>query len=356
MAEQVTNYQCPACTGPLHFDGASGKLLCDYCGSSYTVEDMEALYAEKDEKAAQDTGTWEHVPDGWDTDGMKSYSCPSCGAELLCDASTAASSCPYCGNPSIIPGQLSGALRPDAIIPFRLDKKAAVDALRAHYKKKPLLPRAFSAQNQIEKIQGVYVPFWLFSGEADADISYRCTRSITHREGEYDVTDTQHFLVRRAGTVSFEKVPVDASSKMPDANMDSIEPFDYRELKPFSNAYLPGYLADRYDVDVEASVPRADARCRASCESAMTQTVTGYTTCVPERKQISLHRGKADYVLLPVWVLHTKWKGKDYLFSMNGQTGKLTGDLPVSMGRFWAYFAGIAGGLAAMLSVLLYAL
>lgn len=141
MAEQVTNYQCPACTGPLHFDSATGKLLCDYCGSSYTVEDMEALYAEKDETAAQDTGTWEHVPDGWDTDGMKSYSCPSCGAELLCDASTAASSCPYCGNPSIIHGQLSGALRPDAIIPFRLDKKAAVDALRAHYKKKPLLPR-----------------------------------------------------------------------------------------------------------------------------------------------------------------------------------------------------------------------
>lgn len=170
------------------------------------------------------------------------------------------------------------------------------------------------------------------------------------------MTDTQHFLVRRAGTVSFEKVPVDASSKMPDANMDSIEPFDYRELKPFSNAYLPGYLADRYDVDVEASAPRADARCRASCESAMTQTVTGYATCVPEQKQISLHRGKAEYVLLPVWVLHTKWKGKDYLFSMNGQTGKLTGDLPVSMGRFWAYFAGIAGGLAAVLSVLLYVL
>lgn len=370
MADQITNYKCPACTGPLRFDSASGKLVCDYCGSSYSVEEIEALYGEKDaqaaaaaakaeEQAAQepDEKNWES-PDGadWAGPGMKSYTCPSCGAELICDEATAATSCPYCGNTTIVPGQLSGVRRPDYIIPFKLSREDAIAALKAHYKKKPLLPKVFSAQNHIAQIQGIYVPFWLFNGSADADITYKCTRSISHREGDYDVTDTQHFMVRRAGSVDFEKIPVDASSKMPDENMDSIEPFDYRELKAFSNAYLPGFLADKYDVSVEDSAPRADARCRASCENAMRSSVTGYSTCVPEQQDIRLHRGKVQYAMLPVWMLHTNWHGKDYLFSMNGQTGKLTGDLPVSRGRFWAYFAGIAGGLAAVLSVLLFAL
>lgn len=290
MADQITNYQCPACTGPLHFVGASGRLECDYCGSSYSVDEIEALYQRKDAQAAAETaaadeaaaapdgdeGAWT-APEGgdWAEDGMQSYTCPSCGAELVCDASTAATSCPYCGNPSIVPGRLSGA---------------------------------------------------------------------------------QHYLVRRAGSVTFEKIPVDASSKMPDENMDSIEPFDYQALKPFSNAYLPGFLADQYDVSVEQSASRADTRCKASCESALRSTVTGYTTCTPETQTVRIRRGQVQYALLPVWMLHTKWKGKDYLFSMNGQTGKLTGDLPVSWGRFWAYFAGIAGGLAAVLSVLLFAL
>ena len=241
-------------------------------------------------------------------------------------------------------------------IDYRNRRADAVAALKKHYQKKPLLPKAFSAQNHIEQIQGVYVPFWLFSGSAEGDVTYKCTRSMTRREGDYDVTDTQHYLVRRAGSVTFEKIPVDASSKMPDENMDSIEPFDYQALKPFSNAYLPGFLADQYDVSVEQSASRADTRCKASCESALRSTVTGYTTCTPETQTVRIRRGQVQYALLPVWMLHTKWKGKDYLFSMNGQTGKLTGDLPVSWGRFWAYFAGIAGGLAAVLSVLLFAL
>ena len=370
MADQITNYKCPACTGPLHFVGASGKLECDYCGSSYSVEEIEALYKQKDEQAAQaaakaeqkaarqpDEGEWTQ-PEGadWAEPGMKSYSCPSCGAELICDETTAATSCPYCGNTTIVPGRLAGVRKPDYIIPFKLSREDAIAALKKHYQKKPLLPKVFSAQNHIEEIQGVYVPFWLFNGSADADIRYKCTRSMTHREGEYDVTDTQHFMVHRAGTVKFERIPVDASSKMPDENMDSIEPFDYKELKPFSNAYLPGFLADKYDVSVDDCAPRADERCKASCQSALRSSVSGYSTCVPEEEHIRVRRGKVQYAMLPVWMLHTRWKGKNYLFSMNGQTGRLTGDLPMSWGRFWAYFGGIAGGLAAVLAVLLFAL
>lgn len=307
MATQVTNYQCPACTGPLHYVGESGMLECDYCGSKYTAAEIEALYAEK-EKAAVEA---KPSDSGWgdEVENMRAYSCPSCGAELICDATTAATSCPYCGNPTVVPTQFSGTLKPDYIIPFKLGKDAAIDALKRHYKKKPLLPRAFSEQNHLEEVQGVYVPFWLYDGEGDVDAEFEATSSSSYQEGKFLVTETRHFHVERSGSVSFERVPVDASTKMPDEYMDSIEPYDYGELRPFSTAYLPGYLADRYDVSAEESAGRADVRCRESCIQAISSTVLGYDSCVPTSADVRLHSRRVKYAMMPVWMLHTKWNG-----------------------------------------------
>ena len=381
MPTQVTNYQCPACTGPLHYSAKSGKLACDYCGSSFDVAEIEALYARKEAEAA----AAKHAADakaeaaqaakaeaaeaaaasgGWDTsdlsrdwgaeaDGLRVYSCPSCGAELICDQSTAATACPYCGNPAIVPGQFSGALRPDYILPFRLSKDDAVQALRAHYKGKPFLPRSFTSANHIEQIQGVYVPFWLFDGGAEGAASYRASNTNVYETGDYEITETRHYHVVRAGSLAFEKIPVDASSKMPDDHMDSIEPFDYAQLRPFSTAYLPGYLADKYDVTIDDSRDRADTRCRETLAQALRDTVTGYGACVTEREDIALRRGKVHYALLPVWMLSTKWRGQDFLFAMNGQTGKLVGDLPTDRGRFWGMFAAIAAPLTVALTAIL---
>ena len=201
MASQITNYKCPACTGPLHFVGASGMLECDFCGAKYDVAQIEAMYAEKEAAAVAATEKAEEKAEanrqkladmeaqGWDTsglnnewgaeaDGMKAYSCPSCGAELICDASTAATSCPYCGNPTVVPGQFSGALKPDYVIPFKLSKEDAVAALKNHYKGKPLLPGAFTKGNHIEEVKGVYVPFWMFDGQAEGTVDYE--GHITH--------------------------------------------------------------------------------------------------------------------------------------------------------------------------------
>ena len=285
MAEQITNYQCPACTGPLHFNGASGRLECEYCGNSYSTEEMEALYAEKEEQASkafekeeeqrqeQEENFWDtsSVNDDWgsDEENMRAYQCPSCGAELICDASTAAGSCPYCGNPTIVPGQFAGTLKPDYIIPFKLEKKAAVEALKNHYRGKFLLPKDFSAVNHIEEIKGVYVPFWLFNARAWGHVTYKATRSVTHREGEYRVTDTSHFLVQREGRAEFQRIPADASRQMPDDYMDSIEPFDYNDIREFSTVYMPGYLANKYDVSIEECAPRADIRCENSLEGLL---------------------------------------------------------------------------------------
>lgn len=381
MPTQVTNYQCPACTGPLHYSAKSGKLACDYCGSSFDVAEIEALYARKEAEAAaakqaadakaeaaqaakDEAAEAAAASGGWDTsdlsrdwgaeaDGLRVYSCPSCGAELICDRSTAATACPYCGNPAIVPGQFSGALRPDYILPFRLSKDDAVQALRAHYKGKPFLPRSFTSANHIEQIQGVYVPFWLFDGGAEGAASYRASNTNVYETGDYEITETRHYHVVRAGSLAFEKIPVDASSKMPDDHMDSIEPFDYAQLRPFSTAYLPGYLADKYDVTIDDSRDRADTRCRETLAQALRDTVTGYGACVTEREDIALRRGKVHYALLPVWMLSTKWHGQDFLFAMNGQTGKLVGDLPTDRGRFWGMFAAIAAPLTAALTAIL---
>ena len=371
MATQVTNYQCPACTGPLHYAGDSGKLECEYCGSAYDVAEIEKLYAGKEaaaetqaasaaaaqaaeaEELGEDQGEYAASGESWDPEGMKAYSCPSCGAELVCDETTVATSCPYCGNPSIVPGQFAGMRKPDYVLPFKLDKKAAEDALRQYYKGKKLLPKAFSAENHIQEIKGVYVPFWLYDGEADADVSYAATRVFTTTRGNERITTTEHYQVRRAGTVRFERIPVDASSKMPDEHMDSIEPFDYSELKPFSTAYLPGYLADKYDEDAEKCAQRADRRAKATALDVMNNSVKGYATCIPTRENVRLRRGSVKYALMPVWMLSTQWKGQNFLFAMNGQTGRLIGDLPISKGRLLGWFAGISLPLMAVLYLLM---
>lgn len=353
MAEKTTNYQCPACTGPLHYDGASGKLVCDYCGSAYDVKDIEARYAKKQaaadtaaegdaKKAArlprQDSPVWSEA----EAEGLNSYSCPTCGAELVCDETTAATTCPYCGNPTVLGGQLSGKLKPEYIIPFRMDKKTAIENLKKYYKGKAFLPKAFKESNHIEEIQGVYVPFWLYDGRMEARGAYKAEISESHREGDYIVTTTRHFDVARVGDADFVRVLVDGSSKMPDAHMDAIEPFDYSDLKPFSTAYLPGFLADRYDEDDKKCAARVLTRMKNSTAVALHDTLGGYTGVQTLSEQIDSRTLEPHYALLPVWMLHTRWKEKDFLFAMNGQTGKLIGDLPVDKGRVAAWFAGIS--------------
>lgn len=384
MPDQVTNYKCPACTGPLHFVGASGKLECDYCGSTYEVKEIEALYAEQEAKAAaaqqaaeekeaeaaaaaaehpETDGTQAEEEMGWDVSGvggdwgedaakMRAYTCPSCGAQLICDETTAATSCPYCGNPTVVPGQFGGTLRPDFVLPFKLSREDAIKALKQHYKGKILLPKAFTAENHIQEIKGVYVPFWLFDGEASVNMSFSASNSYTSREGDYRVTRTKHYDIRRSGTIGFEKVPVDGSSKMPDDFMDSIEPYDYKDLKEFSTAYLPGFLADKYDVDAEAASKRADSRCKNTAVDSVRRTVHGYSTVIPRSQRVRLERGEVKYALLPVWMLSTKWKDKNYLFAMNGQTGKMVGDLPTDKGKFHLWFWSTAVGASAVLSLL----
>ena len=352
----MQEYKCPCCGGAIEFDSGSQKMKCPYCSTEFDMETL-ALYDAELHSDAADSMEWETAAGcAWqegEADGLRTYVCNSCGGEIVGDENTAATACPFCGNPVVMTGQFSGALKPDLVIPFQLDKKAAKAALMRHLSGKRLLPKIFKDQNHIDEIKGVYVPFWLFDADADAHVRYKATRVRSWSDSRYHYTETSHYAVIRGGSIGFERVPVDASSKMPDDHMDSIEPYDYKELRAFSTAYLPGFLADKYDVTVEQSCERADGRCAASLEGALRRTTTQYDACITKDKDIRLRRGKVHYALLPVWMLHTKWNGKDFLFAMNGQTGKLVGDLPTDMGKFWAIFAAIAAPVSAIAAAIL---
>ena len=349
MAEQLTNYQCPACTAPLTFSPQTGRLDCEFCGSSYDIKEMEALQAEKEAKAA---AQWDEstLTDDWGPEaaGMRAYNCPSCGAQLLCDQTTAATACPYCGNPTVVPGQFDGALKPDYVIPFKLSRKQAIEAMQKHYRGKPFLPKTFQETHTLEKIQGVYVPFWLYDGKASGEFCFDALRLRVYRQGDYEITERYLYDVIRSGSIAFEKVPVDGSSKMPDDYMDAIEPFDYSELKPFSTSYLPGFLADRYDVTVEACNSRADERCLNTLENTVRDSIIGFNQCTTRTRDTQLERGKVHYAMLPVWLLNVQWDGQTYLFAINGQTGRTVGKLPASRVRALAFFAKLAVPLSAL--------
>ncbi len=356
MAERVTTYQCPACTGPLHFDGKTDRLVCDYCGSSYSLEEVQAAYADRNASAAEadkaaaaqearerqeaaENAGGAGTADGWGADAarMRAYNCTTCGAELMCDQSTAALNCPYCGNPTVIPSRFEGVDRPDYVIPFKIEKKQAVEALKNYYKGKHLLPGSFASSNHIEEIKGVYVPFWLYSGTVDAEAQYTARKEHREKRGDTEVIRTEFYEVQRSGSLEYEKIPVDASKQMPDDLMDSIEPYDYSDLRKFTLEYMPGYLANRQDMSRKECRDRARTRAANSAQTALKETVKGYTSVSTDTHREGFRDDRVEYGLFPVWLLSTKWDGKTFLFAMNGQSGRMVGDLPISSPKLYGF-------------------
>jgi len=358
----LQEYKCPCCGGAIAFDTQVQKMKCPYCDTEFEMETL-AAYDNELQGEGTDDMQWETSAGAeWtegEADGLRVYSCKSCGGEIVGDDTLAATACPFCGNPVVMMGQFAGALKPDYVIPFKLDKKAAKAALQKHYGGKRLLPKAFKDQNHIDEVKGVYVPFWLFDTDANARIRYRATTVRHWEDSNYEYTETSHFSVFRGGSIGFERVPVDGSTKMEDDLMESIEPYNFADAVDFQTAYLAGYLADKYDVSAEESIERANERIKRSTERAFAETVDGYDSVTPEATNIQLNNGSAKYALYPVWLLNTTWNGQKFTFAMNGQTGKLVGDLPLDKGAYKKWLFGltaICGAVAFGISYLMWLL
>ncbi len=365
----LKEYKCPECGGPLEWNAQLQKMKCPYCDSQFTVKELEERTGEAEDLTqgdAQDAAAPESQADvesnfgdiDWqesegvfseeETAGMRVYSCESCGAQLIASETAGAMTCPYCSNNVVMTGQFAGDLKPDVVIPFKLDKNAAKASFKRHVNSRKFVPRIFRESGHIDEIKAVYVPYWLFDATAQVDAAFDAKRISVRRQGNMELTDTSIYRLTRGGEMNFEKVPADGSRNIADDLMESIEPFDYQDAVPFNTAYLAGYLADRYDVTAKECMDKAYARMQNSAKSAFTGTLGGYSQVTPLRYNIDFKNGRTTYALYPVWLLNTTWKGEKYLFAMNGQTGKFVGDLPMDKSQYykeWAILSAVIGGI-----------
>ncbi len=347
-------YMCPCCGAPLAYDGASGKLQCASCGNSYETEAMDAMIQED----AGESVKFDLPKEGFEAgeaEQMQAYICKSCGAELMTEETTTATECPYCGSPTVLPERIEGGVKPEMVIPFKVTKEEAQKQFEEYFKGKKLMPNIFlNGRNRISEIRKLYVPYWLFDCGARGDIVYNAERVHRRREGDWEIERTEHYIVRRRGSMSFENIPVDGSEKLDNKITESLEPYDLSEAVPFQPAVLAGAMADHADVNAEACEGRAVERVETSMAAALRSTVNGYDRVMERSRSMHSEGGKVTPVLMPVWLITTEKEGKTYTFAINGQTGKLTCDVPMDGKKAFAWGGGVFAGVAGIAMLILW--
>lgn len=337
---KVLDNKCPGCGAALFFKPEMGKWKCDFCDGEYSLEELQKFnnassiennYSTKDEikktTLSSETPNAQYV----------SYLCQNCGAEIVADEQTAATFCVYCGNAAILKNKLSGSFAPDKVIPFKIEKKAAIDAFIGLSKGRPLMPKNFNNKDNIEKIRGIYIPFWLYDYTVAGNLNCSAQRIHSWTRGNRHYTKTDFYKIYRSGSMELERIPVDASTRFANDIMNSIEPFNYNEMIDYNHAYLSGFLAERYDDNEETTSKEAAERAKKTAENVMYNSSIGYTTKIITENTLIPTKTKREYALLPIWMVNVKYNDEMYIFAMNGQTGKIIGNIPLDKKKTLIY-------------------
>lgn len=336
----IKSQQCPNCGGVLVYDPKKGKMVCEYCRSVFEIPEEKNSNDENDRGylSGFDFKALRDKLNRPDAEALPVYHCSNCGADVLAAPEQMSLTCPYCRNHIVITGKSSGSLRPDGIVPFKITAGELPDLLTKFYKDKVLLPKDYFSNSRMGGITGIYVPFWIFSGSMSGEMNFEATITNSHREGDYDVKNIDHYSLDRNVDLSFDSLAIDASEKIKDVYMDSVCPFDLSEAKPFDTGYLSGFAADRFDVDTEDMMSRAEAAVeRKALPLIMAQARAGYDTVTYRSGKLTADMD-AKYLLLPVYLFQIEYDGQKYDYAVNGQTGSIIGHVPTGKRESGIYF------------------
>jgi TFIIB zinc-binding. len=327
-------YKCPACGGALRFNPPDGKFTCEYCGSVYNEVDI------KEKESARQTEN--------EAEGTTLYTCPSCGAELVTDATTAATECYYCHNPVVLTGRLSKEWKPDCVLPFTVDRETAKSELYHWIKKHRYVPSEFKNEKNLDTITGVYYPYWLADYSANAEYEGEGVKVSTRSTPSYDITTRRYYHVVRRGMIEYKNVQRTALGKADRKLADGVHPYRYDKLEDFKDSYLSGFMAEKRDIEKGDIRESVENECKGYTKDLLTRDC-GYSSLTGEA-QTQFVGSNYRYALLPAWIMTYKRKGEDktYYYAMNGQTKNVCGILPVDKNKLMLH-CGIIGGIVALL-------
>lgn len=331
----MKKYSCKNCNAELYWDAKSKSLKCEYCGSEFQPTDFEKSQEDNISQIADKVDKNTTATDESNSLELVMYKCTECGAEIITAKSTIATTCAYCGRAIALTDKLVGNFKPDYVIPFTISEKKAKAIYKKYCKSTFLTPRHFKKENEIKKIKGIYVPFWLHSFQNNANAVLLCENTSTKRDGDDKVIIKHKYSVNMSTIGNFDKIPTDGLKNLNNSLMDAIEPFDYSHMEKFNPAYMAGYYAEEYNETDDETKKRAFTRAETAMKQEIINNAGNY-----EKKAISLYNDKilkykSDYIMLPVWLFNTEYKGKKYTFAINGDTGKIAGKLPISISKIF---------------------
>ena len=338
----ITSYKCPNCGAGIDFKPALQKFRCDYCLSEYTEGEIAEIYKNlEEEETSQD--------DIVEDKSLASYTCNSCGATVVTDDTTASTFCYYCHNPVIISDRLSGGFQPNKMIPFTIDKEKAKETFLNWATKKKFVPKEFYSSSQLEKITGMYLPYWWADCKVDVDYEGEGNMVNVWQSGDTEYTETKKYKIVRKGNIHINNVEELAFTKIDDNLLNGIAPYKENEAINFSMPYLSGFFAEQYNISEEEITPKIVESVERYTKILISNTISEFNNIDEKDNKIEIISKEMSYTLLPAWILTYQYEGKTYVFAVNGQTGKSFGELPINNKKVF----GVAAGIFAAASIAL---
>ncbi|MBP5494358.1 MAG: hypothetical protein J6X97_04615 [Lachnospiraceae bacterium] len=365
--------RCANCGGVLEYSAELNKMVCSFCGNSYTIDELNQKSEPEEENITQkpaETATPDSEnrivtgptifklknPSGFASEEVGDYTtilkkkneekakeesrmhasvkmqimrCTACGAELAVNGVETSTFCAYCGQATVVSDRVDDYLKPDFIIPFKVTRDTAEKIIRMQLNKGFFVPKGIK-NFEVEKIRGIYVPFWLF----DMHYSDRQFYKYSKKQGKTTVTRYEYFEAK----TYFKQMTLDASLNLNDDSSARLEPYDMRQLEEFDMAYLSGYYSDRFDVGVADITGNAVLKAGELFNEQAKKEIK-HKSAKLVKNDPDFNVAKTDYALLPAWFLSFKYDDKPYTILVNGQTGKMVGAVPYVKVKAYSIFA-----------------